>query len=97
MINRLKKRWGINSNLQIFLILIAFSITGSLTLVVKNLFFQLIGVDSETPLSLMIPLYILSIIPIYWVLLFIVGSLLGQFRFFYNFGKKSISRFKFKK
>lgn len=97
MINRLKKRWGINSNLQIFLILIAFSITGSLTLVVKNLFFQLIGVDSETPLYLMIPLYILSIIPIYWVLLFIVGSLLGQFRFFYNFGKKSISRFKFKK
>ena len=97
MIDRLKKRWGIKSNLQIFLILIAFSLAGSLTLVVKNLFFQLIGVDTETPLYIKIPIYILSIIPIYWVLLISVGTLLGQFKFFYNFGKKSISRFKFKK
>lgn len=93
---RLKKRWGISSNLQLFIILFTFSITGSLTLLIKNLFFQLIGVSSETPLYIMIPLYLISIPPIYWILLIITGSALGQFRFFYNFGKKSLSRFKLK-
>lgn len=95
--DKLKKRWGITSSFQLIIILLVFSATGSLTLVVKSYFFDVIGITSDTPLYILIPLYIISIIPIYWILLLILGSILGQHKFFLAFGKKSISRFKRKK
>ena len=97
MIAFLKTRWGIQSTFQLLLIIFAFSITGSAALVVKNWIFQLLNITSETSLWLKIPLYIITIIPAYNALLLAVGTLLGQFQFFYNFQKKSFSRFKRRK
>ncbi|NOU59356.1 DUF6787 family protein [Marinifilum caeruleilacunae] len=93
MFEKLKKRWEIDSNLQLVIILIVFSITGSLSVLVRNPIFEYFSIDSDTNLFLRIILSILIITPTYQVLLLLVGSLFGQFRFFWNFEKKMLSRF----
>ncbi|PXX99107.1 diacylglyceryl transferase [Marinifilum breve] len=93
MFDKLKKRWEINSNLQLVIILIVFSITGSLSVLVRNPIFEYFSIDADTNILLRILLSILIITPTYQVLLLIVGTLFGQFRFFWNFEKKMLSRF----
>lgn len=90
--NKLKAKWGIESNWQLALIFVVFSITGSLTIYVKGIVFTYLGIGSDTSLILMIPLYILTVIPIYYILLLIIGTIFGQFRFFLAFEKKSLGR-----
>ncbi|MCT4603079.1 MAG: hypothetical protein N4A59_09300 [Marinifilum sp.] len=93
MFEKLKKRWEINSNLQLVVILIVFSITGSLSVLVRNPIFEYLSIDVDTNIFLRIILSILIITPTYQVLLLIVGTLFGQFHFFWNFEKKMLSRF----
>ncbi len=93
MFGKLKKRWGILSNFQVIIILVVFSITGSAAVYVKKVVFDLLGIDSQTSLWIKIPMYVITILPAYQILLLIFGSALGQFRFFYNFQKKSFGRF----
>ncbi|MDE5417880.1 hypothetical protein L3049_07650 [Labilibaculum sp. DW002] len=97
MFEKLKKRWEINSNLQLILILITFSITGSLSVMVRKPIFEYLSIGPETNLMIKIIMSIIIITPAYQILLLIVGSILGQFRFFWNFEKKMISRFSSKK
>ncbi len=97
MLEKLKKRWGINSNFQIILILIVFSVTGSAAVYVKKIIFDLLGIDADTSLWIKVPMYVLTILPAYQMLLLVFGFIFGQFRFFYNFQKKSFGRFVRKK
>jgi len=90
--SKLKAKWGINSNWHLALILIVFSITGSLTVYVKVLLFLLLGIGADTSLLIIIPLYIVTVIPIYYTILLMVGTLFGQYRFFMAFAKKSLGR-----
>lgn len=97
MFEKLKKRWEIDSNLQLILILITFSVTGSLSVMVRKPIFEYLSIGPDTNLVIRIILSILIITPTYQILLIVVGSLLGQFRFFWNFEKKMLSRFSSKK
>ncbi len=90
--SRLKEKWGIKSNWHIALIFLVFSITGSLSVYVKTLFFNWIGIGSDTSLLILIPLYIVTIVPIYYALLLLVGTLFGQYQFFLAFEKNSLGR-----
>ncbi len=91
MLQRFKEKWKIKSNFQLFIILFVFSITGSAALVVRKFAFHILGIQPETSLFIKVPLYILILFPSYHILLFIIGSLVGQYRFFYAFQKKSLS------
>tara|TARA_B100000780_G_scaffold30096_1_gene19038 strand:+ start:296 stop:604 length:309 start_codon:yes stop_codon:yes gene_type:complete len=95
--NRLKKKWGITSNYQIMVILLVFSITGSIAVVITNPVLKLIGLDKYL-LSPWIfwPIRIFIIFPIYQVLIVVIGALFGQFKFFWAFEKKMLVRFGFK-
>lgn len=95
MLQRFKDKWNIKSNFQLVIILIVFSITGSAALVVRKFVFNLIGIQAETSLFIKVPLYILILFPAYHILLFVIGSLIGQFQFFYAFQKKSLAFLKF--
>lgn len=97
MFERFKNKWKIKSNLQLIIILIVFSVTGSAALVVRKFVFQWIGIQPGTSLFIKIPLYILVLIPSYQILLLVIGTLAGQFSFFYAFQKKSLRIFKRKK
>jgi len=95
---KLKKRWGVTSNTQIILILIVFSITGSTSVFLAKPVLNAIGLVRDSfPEAwwggfLYITLRILIIFPIYQVLLVAFGWLFGQFKFFWNFEKKMLSR-----
>ena len=94
---RLKEKWGIESNFQLIIILVVFSITGSLSLYVSKPILDFVGLDKEV-LSPWIykPLRLLLIFPAYQVLILIIGALFGQFKFFWAFEKKMLSRLGFK-
>lgn len=89
MMQKFKTKWNINSNWQLLIILIVFSITGSAAMVVRKLVFGAIGITPDTSLWIKVPLYILILIPAYQFLLLVIGGLLGQFRFFFEFQKKN--------
>jgi hypothetical protein len=94
LFRRLKNKWGIENNWQFFLINVIFAITGSLTVFIRKPVFHLLAISAETPFVIKFFVYILVVTPVYFILLIIVGTLLGQFRFFWNFEKKIFSRFK---
>ena len=97
MFEKLKKRWNIQSNFQVIIILIVFAITGSTTVYLKKFIFDLLEITQETHIGIKIPVYILVIMSVYNLLLLIVGFVFGQFRFFWEFEKKFFSRFLFRK
>ncbi len=92
MFEKLKKRWNIQSNFQVVIILMVFAITGTSTVYVKKVIFDLIGITAETHLLLIIPVYIVVILTVYNILLLIIGSVFGQYKFFRGFERKFFSR-----
>ncbi|MFW6371495.1 MAG: DUF6787 family protein [Bacteroidota bacterium] len=97
MLNKLKAKWKIKSNSQLFVILLIFSITGSASMGVRRIVFDWIGITVDTSLWIKVPLYLLVIIPAYQVLFLIIGTLFGQFRFAWEFEKRFLSRLRFRK
>ncbi len=96
--NKLKEKWGITSNYQIIIILLVFSITGSIAVWIAKPVLNLVGLDKEAVSPwLFWPIRILIIFPIYQVLIVIIGALFGQFKFFWAFEKKMLSRLGFKR
>ena len=93
---KLKKRWGIKSNTQILLICIVFAINGSFAALVATPVTSFFGLNpNDMNSSLYWLLRILLIFPIYQLTLPIVGFVFGQFKFFWNFEKKFLSRIGF--
>ena len=84
----------IESFFQFVLVMIVFAITGSLSLVVTVSLFEILNlnVDSFSPLVFW-PLRIIFIFFVYQVLLLIIAIPFGQFRYFWQFEKKILSRF----
>ncbi|MFV0304475.1 MAG: DUF6787 family protein [Moheibacter sp.] len=94
MFENLKKRWNVQSNFQLILILIVFSINGSLSAWLSKPFVEWLGISDEMmPKWLFIILRLILVFPIYNVLLIFVGAIFGQFKFFWEFEKKMFSRF----
>ncbi len=91
---KLKERWGIESNWQIFVILLVFAITGSSAAKLAEPLTELIGISKEIGGFLYWTIRILIIFPIYQVLLVFFGWLFGEHKFFWNFEKKMLRRMK---
>jgi hypothetical protein len=95
-VEKLKKRWGIDSNWQIIVILIVFSVTGYASLYIAKPILDLVGLSQETTNPWVYrPLRILLIFPFYQILILFFGWLFGQFNFFWNFEKKMLKRLGF--
>ena len=95
MLENLKKKWGINSNLQVIKIIIVFGITGSLAAWLSKPFISFLNiVDEGTFLSWILRLII--VFPIYQIILIIVAALFGEFKWFWNFLKKMLIRMGFR-
>jgi len=89
---KLKKKWNIQNNWDFAAIMIVFSIAGMCISFERRPIFHLIGITDQTPLWVKVLIYIPLIVPIYQVNLMIFGTLLGQFRFFWN-KEKQLGRF----
>ena len=85
---KLKSKWNITSNIQLVIVFIVFSITGSASLLIAKPILIWIGITDEMNPWVRIPLRIILILPVYQVMLLLIGGLFGQFRFFLNLQKK---------
>lgn len=95
---KLKERWGIESNFQIFIIFIVFAINGSLSMYLTNPITELIGISKETTNPFIYwPVRIIVVFIVYQITLVFVGALFGQKKFFWNMEKKMLSRMGFKR
>jgi len=96
--NKLKARWGIDSNWQVIVILIVFAITGSTSAKLAEPLCNLIGIyENSSHWAIYWSARIFLIFPIYQVLLVSFGWIFGQFQFFWSFEKKMLSRMGFAK
>ena len=82
--DKLKSRWGVDSDRRFIVILIVFSLSGSSILWVKTPIYSLLGISQEASLWVKVPVCIL----IYQVFLMAWGTVAGEFRFFWEKEKK---------
>ncbi|GLB49702.1 DUF6787 family protein [Neptunitalea lumnitzerae] len=98
MSKSLKERWNVKSNLQFILILIVFAITGSTSAYIIRPIFNALGFSKDvlgTGWYWSIVYFIIeliAILPIYFPLLLLVGTLFGQYKFFWAFEKRMFTR-----
>tara|TARA_B100000767_G_C19713537_1_gene513872 strand:+ start:762 stop:1094 length:333 start_codon:yes stop_codon:yes gene_type:complete len=101
--NHLKVKWDVKSNFQFLIIFIVFGITGSSSVFVAKPVMEILGIipinfeDIFLGNLLYWTLRILIIFPVYQILLLMFGTLFLQFKFFWNFEKKILSRMGFKR
>lgn len=89
----LKQKWGLKSNFQLVIIIVVFAITGSTSAWITRPILAYIGIDKTTMNPFVYwPLSILLILPVYKVLLIVIGSVFGQYKFFSQFVKKMLIR-----
>jgi hypothetical protein len=101
--DRLKTKWNIASNKQLFIIFVVFGLTGSSSVKIARPFLEYIGFypaifeDFILGGVLYWIIRILVIFPLYQVLLILFGTIFFQFPFFWEFEKKILRRMGFKR
>ncbi|MCV9385624.1 DUF6787 family protein [Reichenbachiella ulvae] len=88
MLDRLKKRWQLDSLWQVIVVLIVFACTGFTVMFLKRPIMALITNSSDYE-TLFTILYYIFILPVYFLILLIYGFLFGQFSFFWSFVKRT--------
>lgn len=89
---KLKERWNVETNGQLFIIFLVFAITGSTAAKIAAPITEFLEIKKEMGWYIYWPVRILIIFPAYQVLLVFFGWLFGQFEFFWNFEKKMLRR-----
>ena len=96
-LSQLKQFFKAKSYGHLFVIFLVFAITGSLTVVVSDYIVLIFGVSKKTfGIFYYYLLRIILIFPVYQILLIIIGTIFGEFRYFWEFEKKFIRRLGFK-
>jgi hypothetical protein len=91
MFDKLKQKWKVESNLQLFLILCTFAVTGTTTAWISREITAWVGFDEQT-FWLWKALLRLSILVFgYQAIILAVSFFFGQFRFFWNYEKKILA------
>ena len=90
---KLKERWGIDSNFQIIIIFVVFAVTGSTASVIGKPILNYLNITPESFSSLGYwTVRILLLFIMYQIMLVFFGWLFGQHKFFWNFEKKMLRR-----
>ena len=94
MIEKLINLFKVKSLKQLVIVFLVFSITGSLSVVlgepIINFFFE----DSFENNFYFWIVRIIIILPLYQILLIIIGTIFGEFRYFWRIEKKILMRLK---
>lgn len=89
---KMKSRWGIQSNWQLVIILIVFSLTGISALYSRRFLFPLLGIEAQDPFWFKTLIWAVTIFPMYNIFILIYGAIFGQFDFFWGRMKKMFER-----
>lgn len=93
IIEKLKQRWGIERTSQILIIMLVFACAGFTIVYAKKLVFNMLGVTPAYPFWERALLWLVTVVPLYYVILYSYGIIFGQRDFFTFFLKKSVGRF----
>ncbi len=95
---KLENKWEVSYKWEMISIFLVFATTGSSSVFIGRPILKLIGITKENlnPFLYWI-LYIIIGFIFYQILLVFIGWLFGQYRFFWNFEKKMLSRLGFKR
>ena len=98
LFKKLERKWILDYRWEMIRVFIVFSITGSSSVFVGKPIIALIGITKDNlNVTVYWFLYILVGLIFYQILLVFFGWLFGQFKFFWEFEKKMLVRFGFKK
>jgi len=98
LFKKLENKWIVDAKWEMIRIFIVFAITGSSSVIVGKPIFKLIGITKENLNSFVYwTLYIIIGLIFYQILLVFFGWLFGQFKFFWNFEKKMLSKMGFRR
>lgn len=86
-----KEKWGVKTDKRMTWIFIIFAITGSSTVVVRKFIFNVLGIEIENA-AIGFFVKFIAIYIVYQILLFSIGSLLGEHKFVKWFIVKMNSR-----
>lgn len=92
-IEKIKKFLQVDSYFQLIIVLTVFSITGSLSLFLSDYLLKIldININNYDPIFFYL-LRIFFIFPIYQILLIIIGTIFGEFNYFWKFEKKFLRK-----
>ena len=98
LFKKLENKWEVNYKWEMISIFLVFATTGSSSVFVSKPIIKLLGITKENlnPIFYWI-LYIIIGFIFYQILLLCFGWLFGQFKFFWTFEKKMLSRLGFKR
>ncbi len=95
---KLENKWVVLHRWEMIRIFIVFAVTGTSSMYVSRPVFKMLGITKESlnPIVYWILFIIIGLI-FYQILLVFFGWLFGQFQFFWEFEKKMLRRFGFKR
>ncbi|MEH1008056.1 DUF6787 family protein [Winogradskyella sp. ECml5-4] len=98
MFKKLEKKWILDYKWEMIRVFMVFAFTGTSSLFVGRPIIKLIGITKENlnPILYWFLFIIIGLI-FYQILLVMFGWLFGQFKFFWEFEKKMLRRFGFKR
>ena len=92
---KIRKLFRVDTNYQLIIVNIVFAVTGTLALYLAGDVINLIGIkESEVSSFIFWTLRIIIIIPVYQVLLIVIGTIFGEFKYFWEMEKKILNRFR---
>lgn len=98
LFNTLTHRWNITYRWELIAVFLVFAVTGSAAAKLSGPIVSALHIDKLVTNTLLFWCIRISIVfPIYQILLVVVGWLFGQFKFFWEFEKKMLSRIGFKR
>lgn len=90
----LNKVFKTKSKYQLFIVFLVFGLSGSLSVLVSKPIIALLKIDQYIDSYIVeLILRILIIFPIYQIILLFVGTIFGQFNYFWKFQKKFFQKF----
>ena len=90
---KIRKLFRVDTNYQLIIVNIVFAVTGTLALYLAGDVINLIGIkESEVSSFIFWTLRIIIIIPVYQVLLIVIGTIFGEFKYFGEMEKKILNR-----
>ena len=92
MMKKIFKIFKVNDFFRLFIIFTVFGITGTLSVVLGKYLFMFFLLDKIENNFLYWTIRILIIFPLYQVLLIIVGTIFGEFKYFWSIEKKILKR-----
>ena len=89
----MKRFFKTESYLQLIIVFLVFAISGSLSVVVSKPVLNFVGLDKIDSAIIKTLIRILIIFPLYQVILIFIGTIFGQFQYFWNFEKRFWKKF----